>query len=113
MGLRGPHANRLTWLYPVTPTQPAPKPKRLHRFLCCECRKPFRAVRDDARFCGDRCRQRNCRRRGEMSAESRKNCWINGLSMNLLIASEVIASDSGAAKSLCPLKLTMWRFVRR
>ena len=25
----------------------------------------LRALRDDARFCGDRCRQRNCRRRGD------------------------------------------------
>jgi hypothetical protein len=69
MGLRGPHAVRLTWLLPRSgPARPAPKPPRLHLFRCRECRKPFRALRDDARFCSNGCKQANYRRRGEISA---------------------------------------------
>ena len=69
MGLRGPHAVRLTWLLPRSgPARPVPKPRPKHRFLCRECREPFIALRDDARFCSGGCKQANYRRRGALPA---------------------------------------------
>ena len=63
MGLRGPHAWPLSWRHPRL------KPRVTHRFLCRECRKPFNALRDDARFCSSACKQANYRRRGAVSAK--------------------------------------------
>jgi|SoiMethySBSTD1v2_1073268.scaffolds.fasta_scaffold20979_8 hypothetical protein len=63
MGLRGPHARPLSIRH-----RPQPNPRRKHRFLCRECRKPFVAHRDDARFCSAACKQSNYRRqRGPIS----------------------------------------------
>ena len=61
MGLRGAHVR------PLSRTRPTLKPRVTHRFLCRECRKPFIALRDDARFCSSGCKQANYRRRGAVS----------------------------------------------
>ena len=61
MGMRGPWANTLP--YQLSRLRSAPKPRSNHRYRCRECRLSFTSVRDDARFCSDACRQRNCRRR--------------------------------------------------
>ena len=61
MGLRGAHVRPLSWRHPRL------KPRVTHRFLCRECREPFIALRDDARFCSSGCKQANYRRRGAVS----------------------------------------------
>ena len=62
MGLRGAHVR------PLSRTRPGLKPRLTHRFYCRECREPFIASRDDARFCSGGCKQANYRRRGALPA---------------------------------------------
>jgi hypothetical protein len=58
MGMRGKWANP----HHLSRKQPVPKvPSRIA--IGAECRQSFVSVRNDAHFCSDRCRQRNCRRR--------------------------------------------------
>ena len=59
MGMRGKWANP----HHLSRKQPVPKVPSSHRYRCKECRQSFVSVRNDAHFCSDRCRQRNCRRR--------------------------------------------------
>lgn len=62
MGLRGARVQLLLW------RQPRLKPRVTHRFCCRECGERFIALRDDARFCSNGCKQANYRRRGAVSA---------------------------------------------
>ena len=66
MVLRSGYDQPLTWRHPRL------KQRLTHKFYCRECRQPFIALRDDARFCSSACKQANYRRRGVVSARSRQ-----------------------------------------
>jgi hypothetical protein len=63
MGMRGRFSG------PSFRQRPPPKRPVTHMFSCRECGRRFRAKRDDARFCGARCKQANYRRRGALTAK--------------------------------------------
>jgi hypothetical protein len=63
MGLRSAYVRPLSWRHPRL------KQRVTHRFCCRECGERFIALRDDARFCSNGCKQANYRRRGAVSAK--------------------------------------------
>ena len=61
MAFQRVHVPSLSWRHPRL------KQRVTHRFCCRECGERFIALRDDARFCSNGCKQANYRRRGAVS----------------------------------------------